>query len=59
MKIRLVKTEGVIGDLPVGTTILVNAPARFGERDAKVRAFRMLQRDHPKENPMCWEAQTV
>jgi hypothetical protein len=56
VKIRLTKVEGVLGKLDVGTSIVVSTPPEMDERDSRVRAFRMLERDHPQENLMCWKA---
>lgn len=52
--VRIVKTDAILGSLPVGAQF-EGLFAVALKRDAAVaRTFRMLKRDHPGENPMCW-----
>lgn len=53
-RVGIVKTNETLGTLPKGARFegLFTVPI---ERDEAVaRTFRMLKRDHPGENPMCW-----
>lgn len=52
-----VKAENVIGQLAVGERLVYRFPAALERHEARVRAFRMLNRDHPAENPMCWRVE--
>lgn len=54
--IRLVKTDDVTGPAAIGTVYEAKfSRARATTReDAHVRAYRMLKRDRPSENPMSW-----
>lgn len=58
--LTLVKHEAVIGSEPVGATrryeFTLREPITNVDGEAKKRAFEMLRRDLPEENPMCWEA---
>lgn len=53
-EIVLVKKDGTLGRAPVGTEYRATFRNPRSLDDARVRAFRMLQRDRPSENPMCW-----
>lgn len=63
--VRLTKTGGasgvcLFGDLKKGTVIDVRVSISVGpELEQKVRARRMLEREHPKENQMEWDAEVV
>lgn len=50
----LVKTDGVLGPMPVGSSYTKAFAFDFPRDVAVRRTFRMLKRDHPDENPMCW-----
>lgn len=53
--VRFVKTDGIIGALPVGEQREILVPADLDRRAALGRAWRMLKRDLPvDENQMCW-----
>lgn len=53
----LVKVDGTIGRLRIGTRDTTKHPADLSRDEAIARAFRGLQRTNSDENPGCWEAQ--
>lgn len=63
--VRLTKTGGdsgvcVFGRLEKGTVLDIPVPIRIvGEQEQKIRARKMMERDHPDENQMEWEAEMV
>lgn len=50
----LVKTTAVFGRLRPGTRDETKHPAELDREAAAARAFRMLKRSNPDENPMEW-----
>lgn len=59
--VRLTKDDpAAFGKLEPGTVLEIKVPDRVkGEQEQKIRARKMLDRDHPGENPMEWEAEIV
>lgn len=52
--VRIVKTDAILGPLPVGAQFEGLFAVALKRDVAVARTFRMLKRDHPGENPMCW-----
>ena len=52
--VRLIKTDGVLGPLPVGAQYEALHARNITSEQANLRTWRMFKRDHPQENPMCW-----
>lgn len=55
-RVNLVKTDGTLGGVPVGTQFEVLLSPDLPRAEAKIRAYRLLKRDYPFENSMCWTA---
>ena len=55
----LQKTDGVLGGDSVGSKYRMVLRNGRAEQDAKHRAYQMLKRDKPNENPMCWTVKEV
>lgn len=54
-QVRLVKHEDVLGPDPVGAEYACQPPATLPASEATYFAFRLLKRDKPEENMMCWK----
>ncbi len=64
ISVQLTKTgwhgNCAFGRLVKGHVIDVRVSADIGgEQEAKIRARRMMERDHPDENQMEWEAEVI
>lgn len=59
-EVRLTKTSALFGRFAEGSHLVIRVPADLGgEQETKIRARRMMERDHPDENQMEWEAEIV
>lgn len=52
--VTLVKTDGLLGGVEVGTQRETKCDADLPRGMAVHRAFAQLKRELPGENPMCW-----
>lgn len=50
----LEKHDGTLGPAPIGSIRTVSLREGLLEPEAVGRAFAVLKRDEPEENPMCW-----
>lgn len=55
--VTLVKQTAVSGKLPIGSRIRPVFRKGYAPEEALRRAFAILQRDRPEENPMDWRPQ--
>lgn len=58
--VRLTKTSAIFGRFAEGSHLNIKVPADLGgEQESKIRARKMMERDHPDENQMEWEAEII
>jgi hypothetical protein len=50
----LEKHDGTLGPAPIGSIRTINLREGRAAPEAVSRAFQILKRDEPGENPMCW-----
>lgn len=53
-RIKLVKQTAVFGNAPVGQVYEVVGKPGDGDRELRHRAYAMLERSMPDENPLEW-----
>jgi hypothetical protein len=54
-RVLLVKVSGALGQAPVGEQYQALFRSDVPRNEQVHRAYRMLKRERPSENPMCWE----
>jgi hypothetical protein len=54
LRVCLVKTDDHLGSLCLGSRYEALFDRATPPDVARVRTYRMLKRDNPDENPMCW-----
>lgn len=52
--VRFEKTSAVLGPEPLGAAFEFVSRVGRPEKEQRDRAWRILKRDRPDENPMCW-----